>query len=108
MAILEITNDSGITLNALQSGGFGISPDAVGGNVANPLPYPFNANGELADGDSLTLGINLHDLTSRQQMQQPELPVQEWDMLVNKGWLSLSWTATQLGVEDAYVAAFDT
>lgn len=108
MAILAITNTSGITLNALQQGGYGISPDAVGGNVANPLPYPFNANGALDDSDTMTMGIALHDLSMRQQMQQPELPLQEWDMLVQKGWLSLAWTATAMGIEDAYVEAFDT
>lgn len=103
MATMAVTNDSGITLNALQQGGYGVSADAVGGNVANPLPYPFNANGELDDGDTLTLGVNLHDLFVRQQMQQPELPQQEWDLLIQKGWLSVSYSDVDLGVEDALV-----
>lgn len=118
MAIATLTNTSGLTLNTPQTGGYGISPDAVGGNIARPLPFPFDRNGALADGNDLVLPVRERDLVVRQQAQQPSLPADELQELVQKGWVEVEFAAdatvtagltpTAPDVEDAFVKAFDT
>lgn len=114
MAILAVTNDSSVTLNAPETGGYGVSPDAVGGNISNPLPFPFDRNGSLAAGDTLTLAVNPRDFVLRQQMQQPAVPAEEWDNLIQKGFISVAVTANPTAaalstdIENVLIAAFDT
>lgn len=104
MATMAVTNTSGLVLNVLESGGTGVSPDAVGGNVTRPLPYPFNRNGSLAIGGARTLGVNVRDFTTREVMCQPELPVQDWDNLLQKGWVTLAFaTANSVDVQDELI-----
>ena len=104
MATMAVTNESSVTLNAPQMGGYGVSPDAVGGNVSNPLPYPFNRNGSIAAGDTKTLGINTRDFTTRELMCQPELPIQEWDMLLQAGTISVVFAdAGFIDLQDALI-----
>lgn len=102
MALLEVTNESARVLNRLEEGGNGVSPDAVGGNVLDPLPFPFNANGSLAVGASRELPVHGRDFNVRQQMQQPMLPADEWNQMVQAGLVSLSFTydARSLDPED--------
>lgn len=93
MALLEVRNDSGRILNRLEVGGNGVSPDAVGGNVLDPLPYPFNANGPLAASAYRELGVHARDFSVRPQAQQPMMPADEWNQMVQAGLVSLSFTA---------------
>jgi len=105
---MEVTNDYSEALNILETGGNGISPDAVGGNVLRPLPFPFGANGSLAPAGTLELGIRERDLVNRQQAQQPSMPADEWQDLVQKGWVSLSFTRVATGGSDVESDLIDT
>lgn len=111
MALLTVQNETSRVLNRPEVGGSGVSPDAVGGNVLDPLPFPFNANGTLAangdPGDSKQLGIHARDLSVRTQAQQPMIPADEWAALVQAGVVSLTFAADaqSLDAEDALGAA---
>lgn len=107
MALMTVTNTSGVTLNRPDVGGYGVSPDAVGGNVLDPLPYPFDRNGELADADTRTLAVNVRDFSTRMQMQQPSLPANDWDALLQKGYITASFTddADAIDVENSALVA---
>ena len=90
---MAVTNTYSLALNVLETGGNGVSPDAVGGNILRPLPFPFGSNGSLAAGaTSDALGIRERDLVNRQQAQQPSMPADEWQDLVQKGWVTLVFT----------------
>lgn len=107
MALLTVTNETSRVLNRPEVGGNGVSPDAVGGNVLDPLPFPFGANGTLGVGDSLALGIHARDLSVRTQPQQPMIPADEWAGLVQAGIVSLAFAADaqSTDAEDALIAA---
>ena len=108
MAVATVTNSSGLVLNALQSGGYGISPDAVGGNVERPVPFPFGSNGSYAVGASKTLAVRERDLSVRPQAQQPMLPADELNNYVQRGWLTISFaaeTASVIDVEDNLISS---
>ena len=114
MAVATLTNTSAsapggaVVLNALQSGGYGISPDAVGGNVARPLPFPFNANGSVASAATLVLPVRERDLIVRQQPQQPSMPADELNNYIQRGWITVAVaaeTATVLDVEDNFITS---
>ena len=109
---LEVENLYSEALNVLETGGNGVSPDAVGGNILRPLPFPFGSNGSLAAGaTSAALGIRERDLVNRQQAQQPSMPADEWQDLVQKGWVGLTFARVATGgsdVESDLIDAFDT
>lgn len=110
MAVATVTNTSGLVLNALETGGSGVSPDAVGGNVARPVPFPFGSNGSYAVGGNKELVVRTRDLINRQQAQQPSMPADEIDALIQKGWLTVAYAedATSSDTEDALIKCFDT
>lgn len=107
MALLTVTNETSRILNRPETGGNGVSPDAVGGNVLDPLPFPFNANGTIAASGSKQLGVHARDLSVRQQPQQPMIPADEWAALVQAGTVSLAFAADaqSTDAEDALGAA---
>ena len=112
MAVATVDNVSGLVLNALETGGSGVSPDAVGGNVKRPVPFPFNANGSYpASGStSKVLVVRERDLVNRQQAQQPSMPADEINEMIQKGWITVSYapdTSAGGGIdtEDELIAA---
>jgi hypothetical protein len=109
MATALVSNTSGLILNALETGGSGVSPDAVGGNVKRPVPFPFGSNGSYAVGGSKTLVVRDRDLVNRQQAQQPSMPADEINEMIQKGWITVAYTAeaaaTSIDTEDAFIAA---
>lgn len=107
MATMTVTNNSSVTLNRPDTGGLGVSPDAVGGNVRDALPYPFSLNGTLAPSASKSLPVNARDFTTRSQMQQPALPVEEWNLLVQAGTVTVAVAAdpNSVDVDDTVIAA---
>jgi hypothetical protein len=94
MAIATVTNLTSSVLNAPVVGGNQVSPDAVGGNVLNPVPFPFGSNGSYAangaSGDSKDLKVHARDLIVRVQPQETMNPADELNQLINGGVISLS------------------
>lgn len=105
MAIMSVTNTSGGVMNALASGGYGSSPDAVGGVIANPLPYPFNKSASLANGATRALPMHQTDLHTKPTPAFPMEPVAEWNQLVQAGKVTVSFAkeATSTDVDEALV-----
>lgn len=93
MALLTVANLSTKILNRPAVGGGGVSPDAVGGDVLDGLPHPFEANGPLAVGASRELAVHARDFNVRVQMQQPMLPADDWARMVQAGDISLAFVA---------------
>ena len=100
MAVATVTNTSGLALNTPETGGYGISPDAVGGNIARPVPFPFGSNGVYAIGGSKTLPVRERDLIIRQQPQQADLPADELNNYIQRGWLTVAYAAETASVID--------
>jgi hypothetical protein len=107
MALLTVTNASTQILNRPDVGGGGVSPDAVGGNVLAPLPYPFDRNGPLAVAGSRQLAVHARDFSVRPQPQQPMIPADEWALMVQSGLVTLAFVADAVSTdaEDALIAA---
>lgn len=110
MAVATVTNTSGLVLNALETGGSGVSPDAVGGNVARPVPFPFGSNGSYAIGGNKVLPVRERDLIVRQQPQQPSMPADSLNEMIQKGWITVAYAADAsagggLDTEDELIAA---
>lgn len=111
--LATVTNTSGFNINYPEQGGYGRSPDAVGGSFAYALPYPFNGYdyqggsslGALAPGNHFTLGMHPEDWYHKDVPWQPQEPRTQWQQLVNAGIVSMSF-ATQTGVTDL-VELFD-
>ena len=91
---------STVTLNALITGGNGVSPDAVGGSRSNPLPYPF-AHVTLAPSASLQLPMHLEDFRYKSVPWLPLEPSREWARLIQQGVVSVSYTNDTLDTGDA-------
>lgn len=100
MAIATLTNTYTQALNVPEVGGSGVSPDAVGGNVLRPLPFPFNRNGSLASLASVDLPVRQRDLIVRQQPQSPSMPADELNNYIQRGWLSVSFAAETAAIQD--------
>lgn len=107
MALVTIANTSGLVLNTPEVGGNGVSPDAVGGNITRPIPFPFGSNGAYAVAASKQLPVRERDLIIRQQPQQPSMPADELNELVQKGWITFTAAvdATPGDVEDEFINA---
>ncbi len=105
MAVATVTNTSGLVLNALEQGLSGVSSDAVGGNVLRPVPFPFNMNGSYAIGGNKVLPMRERDIIVRQQPQQPEMPADELNNYVQRGWITFAVAAdaTPRDVEDEVI-----
>jgi hypothetical protein len=99
--LMTVTNLSTLTLNAPIVGGNGVSADAVGGSRANPLPFPFShivlaptGTTVVVDGktwaDHSDMPVHMEDM----RKSIPWLPLEpsrEWQMLVQKGLVSVSF-----------------
>lgn len=109
MATATVTNLTSSVLNAPVVGGNQTSPDAVGGNIINPVPFPFGSNGSYAangaSGDSKDLNVHVRDLILRVQPQEPLAPVDELNVMINAGIISLSVAtdATEIGEAEKLV-----
>jgi len=99
MALLTVTNLSLNILNRPALGGGGVSPDAVGGDVLDALPHPFEANGALAVGAARELAVHARDFNVRVQMQQPMLPADDWARMVQAGTISLAFAADAVSTD---------
>jgi len=93
MALLTVANLSTKILNRPTVGGGGVSLDAVGGDLADGLPHPFEANGPLNVGASRQLAVHARDFNVRVQMQQPMIPADDWARMVQAGEISLAFLA---------------
>ena len=90
---MSIMNTSGVILNTPLVGGAGLSPDAVGGTISNPLPYPANKSGPLAIGATLVIQMHVEDLQNKSVPWLPLTPSTEWQMLIQAGLVTVSFLA---------------
>jgi len=108
--LLTVTNDSGRTINGLDSitGGTGSSALlATGGARKDPLPYPFGHIGELADAASKQLPMHVRDWRYKSVPWLPQEPSIEWQQLVQAGVVSLAVASetNQVDEENIFVNA---
>ncbi len=103
MAIATVTNLTSGVLNAPVVGGNQVSPDAVGGNILRPVPFPFGSNGSYAangaSGDAKDLVVHARDLIVRVQPQESLAPADELNQLINAGVISLSVATDAIEVD---------
>ena len=83
-------------LIALSSGLYGDDK----GHKNDPLPYPMNRQGELAAGANFALPVHPIDFTM-QSWWETHTPANEWNALVQKGTVSVSFAA-ETGVQDVF------
>jgi len=103
MTVTNITNTTkaaGFAINTPDVGGGGLSPDAQGGNVLYKLPYPFSHIGALAAGAAKTLPVHVEDMRFKSVPWLPLEPSREWQMLIQAGIVSVSFSAGGNNVED--------
>jgi len=113
--IVTLTNTSGVTLNALDSVDtttFYSTPSvaglqATGGGVVKPLPYPFDRIGSLANSATKVLSMHTADWLYKAVPWLPETPAMQWNVLVQKGWVTLGIAAESTSQDqfDAFVHA---
>ena len=70
------------------------------GHKNDPLPYPFNRQGDIAAGANLALPVHPIDFT-KTIWWETHSPASEWNHLVQKGTVSVSFAA-ETGVQDVY------
>lgn len=97
--LVTVTNTSGGTINTPTTGGSGVSADAVGGTISNPLPFPFAHIGPLANSGTKQLPMHPGDWHHKSVPWLPQAPVTEWNLLVAAGKVTLA-VADQSGVKD--------
>jgi hypothetical protein len=97
--LVTVTNTSGVTINNPITGGFGVSPDAVGGSKSFPLPYPFGHLPPMLNGASKQLPMHPADWHRKSVPWLPQSPATEWNQLVQAGVVTMA-TALQSGVRD--------
>jgi hypothetical protein len=97
--LVTVTNVSGGTINAPEQGGYGRSPDAVGGARSKPLPYPFAHIGSLANGGTKQLPMHPEDLRFKSVPWLPLDPRTEWQQMVQAKMVTLT-IADQAGVKN--------
>ena len=109
--VVTVTNVSGGNLNNLDTISFGSGPsalNAVGGQKKNALPYPFNREnvGTLANSASAVLPMRPDDWWFKPVPGVPSTPMQEWNMLVQAGKVTMSFatesTASLRDVEEIF------
>lgn len=98
--LVTVTNTSGVIINTPTTGGSGVSADAVGGTISNPLPFPFAHIGPLGIGLGKQLQMHPGDWHRKSVPWVPQDPATEWNMLVQAGKVTLA-TALQSGVRDS-------
>jgi hypothetical protein len=97
----------GVIINTPDTGGTGVSPDAVGGNKRYPLPYPFAHVGPVAAGATVVQVIHVEDMRRMSVPWLPLEPSREWQMLVQQGIVTVTFSELSTGknVEDAIIPA---
>lgn len=98
--LVTVQNVSASPINAPITGGFGVSPDAVGGSKSFPLPFPFGHIGPLAAAASKQLPMHPGDWHHKAVPWLPQAPATEWNQLVQAGIVTIV-TALQSGVRDS-------
>ena len=98
--LVTVTNVSGGTINTPATGGSGVSADAVGGTISNPLPFPFGHIGPLANSASKQLPMHPGDWHHKSVPWLPQAPVTEWNTLVQAKKVTIA-VADQAGVKDS-------
>lgn len=103
--LTTVTNTSGATINGLDSlttdigqGGPAVLT-ATGGARRTPLPYPFGHIGALANGGTKQLPMHPRDWRHKDVPYMPHEAGQEWQQLVQRGIVTLSYAA-QTGRRD--------
>jgi len=99
--LMTITNTSGRDINVLEQMTGGSGPSALlatGGNVTDPLPYPFAHIGTLADTANSQLPMHNRDWRYQRSAYMPE-PSIEWQQLVQAGVVTMT-VATETGNTD--------
>lgn len=90
--LMQVTNSSGRAINVLETMTGGVGPSALyaqGGNVTDPLPYPFAHVGTLAIGAAVELPVHVRDWRYKSVPWLPMEPSTEWQHLVQAGIVSL-------------------
>jgi len=115
MATATVTNVSGHEINALAEYDTNVDPLlGVAGLVAqssglygddkghrtDPLPYPFDRVGALANAATATLPVHPEDF-DKVHVWETHTPSSEWNQLVQNGTLPISF-ATESGVQDVF------
>lgn len=97
----------GFAINTPDTGLAGVSADAVGGNKIYPLPYPFSHVGPIAIGATATQVVHVEDMRHKSVPWLPLEPSREWQMLVQAGIVSVSFSELSTGknVEDTLIPA---
>ena len=103
--ITTLTNTSGVILNGPDQidGGSG----AVGGAVKNPLPFPFNRNGQVAIAGTLVLPTHPSDYIVKEPYARTFMPKDELNQMVQAGKITLSHAA-ETGRRDVWELFIDT
>jgi len=102
---MNIDNVSGHVINTPQVGGNGVSPDAVGGNISYPLPYPAAHVGAIAIGANVDIEVKAGDFRRRHVMWSPLEPRDEWNQMVQSGLVDLTVSGTANGdQEELFIA----
>jgi hypothetical protein len=100
--LMTITNTSGRTINTPDQITGGVGPAALlaeGGNVTDPLPYPFGHIGPLADSATKQLPMHNRDWRYKGVPWQPMEPSKEWQQLVQAGVVTMT-VATETANRD--------
>jgi hypothetical protein len=76
---------------------------ATGGNVVEPLPFPFEQVGELAAfgavGDSVQRAMHPSDFRRQHNLHKPLEPREEWNQVIQAGTVSFA-IAAEVGRRD--------
>jgi hypothetical protein len=91
--LVTVTNTSGGDLNAPDTYTSGSGPSgivATGGNVVDPLPYPFGHIGTLADTATKQLPMHNRDWRYKRVPWLPMEPSKEWQVMVQAGKVTLA------------------
>jgi hypothetical protein len=73
----------------------GVPPitSAVGGNVTDPLPYPFDQAGPLAAGSAVTLPMRDRDWYYSRSLYNTQYPHIKWQQLVQAGVVTMAFAS---------------
>lgn len=112
MASVTVTNQQSTTMNDFdkRTGGSGIAAlEATGGARKDPLPYPFNdvvlgPNGSSTD-DS-TRPVHPRDWRHKAVPWLTHEPGEQWNVLVQAGKVTLSFSAADGDVEEGAEAEY--
>lgn len=83
---------------------------ATGGNLTDPLPYPFNLAGELAalgGADSIQLGVHPADFRRQHVLWRALEPAGEWNQMIQAGTVTFAIAAEtdRTDTEELFITA---